>query len=105
MSQSNDYAGEVAADIILFVTGDSPRSNRARANLDAALQQMGETKTAICCIDLLKEPKRINEYGIFATPALIRRRERGDSSILYGDLSNERELRRFLVDSDGQAIA
>jgi circadian clock protein KaiB len=105
MSQLDHEAGRPVAEVILFVTGDSPRSGRARSNLDTALQRLGVAGTSVHCIDLLTEPERINEYGIFATPALIRPRTDGDPSILYGDLSNEGELQRFLADLGGPVTA
>lgn len=104
MSQSDDRDNDQAADAILFVTGDSPRSVRARSNLATALGRMGGADITVCRIDLLEQPDRISEYGIFATPALVRRQGGGKPATLYGDLSNEGELRRFLADLDGHAI-
>lgn len=96
MSQSGDQDAAMAADVILFVTGDSPRSIRARSNLASALQRIGDAKISVHHIDLLEQPERISEYGIFATPALIHARESGEAAVLYGDLSNELALQRFL---------
>lgn len=105
MSQSDDRDHAQAADAILFVTGDSPRSMRARTNLNAALERMGDAKFTVRRIDLLEQPERISEYGIFATPALVHVREDGDSAVLYGDLSNEPELQRFLANLGGPVSA
>ncbi len=84
-------------DLILFVTGDSPRSLRARANLSKALGEIASDRINLRHIDLLEDTEGVSEYGIFATPALIHVRENGEPAVLYGDLSNQPELRRFLV--------
>lgn len=105
MGQSDDRDNHQAADAILFVTGDSPRSVRARSNLATALERMRVAGITVCRIDLLEQPERISEYGIFATPALVREGAHGPPSILYGDLSNEGELQRFLADLGGHGIA
>lgn len=90
------------AELLLFVTGDAPRSRRARANLEDALTATGRGDTAVCEIDLLVEPQHTFDYGIFATPALVRPARRGENATLYGDLSNRQRLERFL--SDGQPV-
>lgn len=105
MSRSTDRDTDQTAALILFVTGDSPRSTRARSNLATALERMGETGTTVHCIDLLEQPERISEYGIFATPALFKPRADAEPAILYGDLSDEGALKHFLADLDGHAIA
>lgn len=85
--------------LILFVTGDAPRSRRARDNLARGLDLIGCRRELVQEIDLIETPARAVEEGIFATPALLRRgRHDGDSAILYGDLSDETQLHRFLAD-------
>lgn len=96
--------GETAerAHLILFVTGNAPRSRRARDNLARALEGLGTTARAHE-IDLIEQPQECIRYGIFATPALLRIDD-GDgepASVLYGDLSEEQRLRRFLDDAIG----
>lgn len=105
MNPGNDGDSGANTDLILFVTGDSPRSVRARANLVRALEEIGRERISVRHIDLLQDTDSINEYGIFATPALIHVRAGGETAVLYGDLSNETELRRFLSDFDGQVTA
>ena len=104
MSQSGDRETDRAADVTLFITGDSPRSLRARSNLATALERIADVDISVRYIDLLQEPDRISEYGIFATPALIRQRADGEPAVLYGDLSNGGKLQRFLADLGGHAV-
>ncbi|MBK5929619.1 hypothetical protein CCR82_03475 [Halochromatium salexigens] len=81
----------------LFVTGDAPRSKRARANLAEALERIGLDPDAVPEIDLSADPVQTLTFGIFATPALLRTSEAGDTEVLYGDLSERRALERFLA--------
>lgn len=85
-----------AERLTLFVTGDAPRSRRARANLAEALAQFGlslETQE----IDLVDDPAQSLTYGIFATPALLRTSPGAQPEVLYGDLSEPKALERFLA--------
>jgi circadian clock protein KaiB len=83
--------------LILFVTGDAPRSLRARANLAETLKRLDIDPTALVEIDLTADPTQTLSYGIFATPALLRASESGRSEVLYGDLSERKTLERFLT--------
>jgi len=82
--------------LILFVTGDSPRSQRARTNLARALSHLGMEEKAWREINLLENPGKAIEYGIFATPALMDASDPDNQEVIYGDLSNESELMRYL---------
>lgn len=82
--------------LTLFVTGDAPRSRRARANLETALSMAGQSGMTVREIDLLVEPQPALEHGIFATPALMLSTPGGDTSVMYGDLSDAGRLKRFL---------
>jgi len=82
--------------LILFVTGSAPRSERARANLARALANMGAAADTAREIDLLAEPGYTLEYGIFASPALLHFAAAAEPQLLYGDLSDEARLKRFL---------
>jgi circadian clock protein KaiB len=82
--------------LTLFVTGDAPRSRRARANLAEALEQSGlaiETRE----IDLVDDPAQSLAHGIFATPALLRTSSGCEPEVMYGDLSEPKALQRFLA--------
>ena len=81
--------------LILFVTGDAPRTGRARSNLSSALAQTGLDGWPRE-IDLLKDPSQAIAFGMFATPALLRADQTLDRVVLFGDLSDERALRQFL---------
>lgn len=85
--------------IILFVTGSAPRSERARANLGKALAAAGVSPGRVEEIDLLERPDATLKYGVYATPALIRVTARDSyCPALYGDLSEEAKLKRFITD-------
>lgn len=83
--------------LILFVTGDAPRSRRAKANLAETLERLEIEPTELVEIDLTADPTQTLSYGIFATPALLRASESGRSEVLYGDLSERKTLERFLT--------
>jgi circadian clock protein KaiB len=84
--------------LVLFVTGDAPRSRRARDNLARGLEAVGCGRDIVDEIDLIHSPSRAIEAGIFATPALLRAGADEQPAVLYGDLSDEARLQRFLAD-------
>jgi len=84
--------------LTLFVTGNAPRSRRARANLAAALESLGKDTVSPTEIDLIEHPEQTVTYSVFATPALLKTSDDGDMSVLYGDLSEQDKLHRFLAD-------
>jgi circadian clock protein KaiB len=90
--------GGADASLILFVTGDAPRSQRARANLSRALKGLGIEAGGVREVDLMEEPRRTVEFGVFATPALVRLGEEGVRDVIYGDLSEADKLQQFLAD-------
>lgn len=83
--------------LILFTTGDAPRSRRARANLAEALRRFGQDPEMTQEIDLVQDPAQTFAYGIFATPALLRISDGEGAEVLYGDLSEPQTLERFLM--------
>jgi len=87
-----------AGRLLLFVTGDAPRSRRAREHLSRALREGGAGLPAPQEVDLLHQPEQTAAYGIFATPALLWAPAAGPASVLYGDLSDAAALERFLGD-------
>lgn len=98
MTANNASDERTVPQLILFVTGDAPRSRRARANLAAALAASNLTECAPLEIDLLKHPQQTVAYSVFATPALVRTGKSGQMSVLYGDLSERDKLMDFLND-------
>lgn len=97
MSQHSETMSINLHHLRLFVTGDAPRSQRARANLAEALEQIGLDASSVREIDLTADPAQTLVFHIFATPALLRTNDAGDAEILYGDLSERRALDRFLA--------
>jgi circadian clock protein KaiB len=81
---------------MLFITGDAPRSVRARSNLSAALEKLGCESVKPLQVDLLEHPEQSVSYSVFATPALLRTGRDGRMETIYGDLSEERKLLDFL---------
>jgi circadian clock protein KaiB len=82
--------------LVLFVTGDAPRSARARGNLERALEGLDRESLVVEEVDLIQQPQRALDYGVFATPALALVTTEGAQQFLYGDLSDEASLHRFL---------
>ncbi|MGI3212626.1 circadian clock KaiB family protein [Roseovarius tibetensis] len=89
-SQSQD------STLVLFVTGNAPRSRRALHNLTAVFEVHCLKAVPLNTIDLLQDPQQAIHLGIFATPALMHVDASGHRRILYGDLSDERSLKDFL---------
>jgi len=98
MNVSNDRAEAQVPELILFITGNAPRSRRARRNLDEALESLGLDSVEPLEIDLMEHPEHTVTYSVFATPALLRTDSSGDVQVMYGDLSEERKLADFLDD-------
>jgi circadian clock protein KaiB len=56
----------------LYVAGDTQNSAQARANLAVICRDYLSGKYEIEIVDVLKEPKRALDDGIFMTPALVK---------------------------------
>lgn len=82
--------------LILFLTGDAPRSKRARKNLSAALDRVGGPDVTTDEIDVIQHPEAALSHGVFATPALALVTPNNDRQFLYGDLSDQSRLDTFL---------
>lgn len=103
MNTQSQADNELLSQLVLFTTGDSPRSMRARANLDQALKSLGAEDIKATEIDLIQHPDKVVEHGVFATPALLNTSDSGQSSVLYGDFSDMNKLKDFLrnvIDTD-----
>ena len=96
MNAENHSPESPVPKLILFTTGNAPRSRRARGNLAAALESQDLPSIEPMEIDLLEHPEQTVSYSVFATPALLRTDESGGMRVLYGDLSDERKLADFL---------
>lgn len=88
---------DAPARLVLLVTGDAPRSQRARVNLAAMLRASGRSDVRVDEVDLLEHPRTAATYGVFATPALLWATPHAAEQVLYGDLSDATALRRFLT--------
>lgn len=84
------------ATLVLFVTGEAPRSRRAHRNLTLALEAARPDAAPVREIDLLRDPQQAIHFGIFATPAVMLINASGNRKVLYGDLSDEHGLKDFL---------
>lgn len=89
-----------SSKLTLFITGDAPRSRRARTNLQATLASHGLEIDEVTEIDLLKNAQAALDNGIFATPALMIEPEDGESTVMYGDLSETKKLHKFIGQID-----
>ncbi|GHE20356.1 circadian clock KaiB family protein [Halomonas urumqiensis] len=85
------------ATLILFITGEAPRSRRAQQHLKTALAASGADLAPAREIDLLSAPQEAIDFGIFATPALMIIDASGKRQVLYGDLSDGHSLSHFLA--------
>ncbi|MBS3805505.1 MAG: hypothetical protein KGY54_13215 [Oleiphilaceae bacterium] len=98
MSTAQQSGESSMPELMLFVTGTAPRSQRARANIARMLEHIHRTDIQPLEIDLLKQPEQGIKHSVFATPSLLRVSPTGEVSVLYGDLSEEDRLHRFLSD-------
>jgi circadian clock protein KaiB len=56
----------------LYIAGESPNSNLARANLHAAIAHLPSSEVNLEVIDVLRNPERGLVDGVLVTPTLIR---------------------------------
>jgi circadian clock protein KaiB len=62
----------VCYEFRLYVTGETPNSERARVNLGALCRKHLVGRYKIEVVDVYKEPNRAMIDGIYMTPALIK---------------------------------
>ena len=98
MSTAGASAESSIPILTLFVTGSAPRSERARSNLSRMLARLGRSDLRPYEIDLLEQPDQGISHSVFATPSLLKTSGSGAVSVLYGDLSDDERLHRFLAD-------
>ncbi len=80
----------------LYVSGDSPRSRRAIANLQEFCDRELPQNSQIQIVDLLKFPEIAEAEKILITPTLVKELPLPQERII-GDLSN-REVLYFALD-------
>jgi circadian clock protein KaiB len=77
----------------LYVTGNTPRSSRAIANLQRICQELLPGQCELIVIDALEQPQAASDDHVLVTPTLIRQLPLPARRVL-GDLSDaERVLR------------
>jgi circadian clock protein KaiB len=95
-------------DLCVYVTDNSPKSQRAIENLRAACEEHLAGRYQIEIVDVLKNPRRAAADQILAAPTVVRRLP-APIRKLVGDLSdNDRlltglELKAYGSQPDGQA--
>lgn len=60
-------------ELRLYVTGATPSSGRAIANLKALCEEHLQDRYDLEVVDVYQQPRRAEEDGILATPTLIKR--------------------------------
>jgi circadian clock protein KaiB len=56
----------------LYVAGDTPHSQTARANLETILKRLPEGQYQVEIVDILKQPMRMFADVVIVTPTLIK---------------------------------
>jgi circadian clock protein KaiB len=79
----------------LFVTGASPNSTRAIANLKIILENYLKGKYELEIIDIYQQPEKAQFEQIVALPLLIKQSP-GPERRLIGDMSNQEKVLRGL---------
>ena len=94
MPPTEDASIGVSYLLTLFVTGQSPRSQRAVANLRRVCEMLPD-RCELTIIDVLERPQLAEEERILATPVVIRRRPLPPRRVI-GDLSDADKLVMWL---------
>ncbi len=84
----------------LYVAGDAQNSQRAIANLTTFCSQFAEASYAIEIVDVLTDPERALQDGVFLTPTLTVDQPFSTSTIV-GDLSDTPLLRKVIGLDEG----
>ncbi len=84
----------------LYVAGESPNSNIARANLKDVLAHLGITNAVLEIIDVMRNPARSLTDGILITPTLVRGSRVPEPKII-GNLRDRAALVAFLTVRQG----
>jgi len=75
----------------LYVTGETPTSQRAMANLQRICDEELSGRYEIIVIDILKEPVLAEAEKIIATPTLVKQLPHPVRKVI-GDLSNREKV-------------
>lgn len=83
-------------DLCLYVAAGAPNSMAARANLSAALAELGVEAESVTVIDIFEEPERALADRVYMTPMVVRRAPAPTCRIV-GNLSDRAALLHFLT--------
>jgi circadian clock protein KaiB len=75
----------------LFIAGESPRSQRAIANLKRIAQERLAGDYELTVVDVQKNPERAEEERILTTPTLVKRTPEPRRRVT-GDLTNAEQV-------------
>ena len=100
---THDFAAAVAAssavgghyELNLYVTGMTPRSERAIANLRAFCKKHLEGHHTLRIFDLYQQPSLARSEQLFAAPTLVKRVPLPQRR-LVGDMSDQERMRTVL---------
>jgi circadian clock protein KaiB len=81
-------SGSARVVLQLFVTGDTPRSQRALANLQRLCETHLRGEYTLEVVDVLARPQMAEAARILATPTLVRVQP-GPARRVIGDLSDD----------------
>lgn len=83
--------GSEAYRLRLYVSGSSPRSSKAVANIRALCERHLVGRYDLEVVDLYQEPHRAKEFQVIAAPTLVREEPFPQRRII-GDMSDEGKL-------------
>lgn len=95
MTDTSPAARPQAYIFTLYVTGQSPRSERAIANLRHLCESVLETPYELTVIDVLEQPHLAEQERVFVTPTLVKQVPPPARRVL-GDLSDAQGILRGL---------
>ncbi|HTD99147.1 MAG TPA: circadian clock KaiB family protein [Mucilaginibacter sp.] len=96
VKQKGDLWGNNAVYVMrLFVTGASPNSARAIANLKTILETHLKDNYELEIIDIYQQPEKTESEHIIALPMLIKKSP-GSERRLIGDMSNSEKVLKGL---------
>lgn len=96
MSKNNKIKQSVARyELRLFVTGNALNSIIAQENLKILCERFSEYKFDVEIVDVSENPSLAIENDIYLTPALQIIEESGPGTTIFGNLSNQTNLKNL----------
>lgn len=93
--------GDGAPVLRLFVAGNAPNSQRARANLERINDRYFDSRCRIEIVDVFEQPALALQQGIIVTPTLLRLAP-GPLLRIIGDLSDSERVLATLGHEQGE---